>query len=269
MGTRGNTNDVYLEYSHNPHDTTSADRKESPEEDKPDTHVYLFGIQIDKFYTDDNGTQKALAGAQFKLYHDINLTEAVKYDRDYKSDNNAGEEGSNTEYKKYMSADTNGDLIITTDENGNAVFPRLDAGTYWIKEVKSPAGYTLLTNPIKVEIIPHLESSDGKKVADGGYDLKIDDVDVTASTTAPDKYASYYIQTTETETVTVDETTTTITKYTTDGITHIAVENYEGFALPATGGRGILLTLTIAAGGILVITAMLMKSRGKKETQTA
>ena len=42
---------------------------------------------------------------------------------------------------------------MATDEAGNLSFRKLDAGTYYLKETKSPEGYTLLADAIKVEII--------------------------------------------------------------------------------------------------------------------
>ena len=183
-------------------------------------------------------------------------------------------------------ADDNGDLIIETDEHGQGQFSRLDAGTYWLKEIKSPAGYTLLTNPIKIEIRPYYNDNavvqnegavdpEGLKIDDGRQDDKyshqgqsgavankelsgtanpslITAVDLGVANTSehyidvPNE--SYLVQNAEGAT---------------DGVLHMAVENHKGFTLPATGGTGIILILTISAAGILLITILLMKEKNR------
>lgn len=42
--------------------------------------------------------------------------------------------------------------VVTTDENGNAVLYGIGAGQYYLVEIKAPAGYNLLTNPISVTL---------------------------------------------------------------------------------------------------------------------
>ena len=55
-----------------------------------------------------------------------------------------------------------------------SVSEKLDAGTYYLKETKSPEGYTLLADAIKVEII----DPDGT----GNYTLKVNDKEVDTTT---------------------------------------------------------------------------------------
>ena len=126
----------------------------------------------------------------------------------------------------------------TTDENGILNFPKIDAGTYYLKETKSPVGYTLLANPIKVEIIADV-NAEGK--ATGTFTLKVDGNDITAEdgvfTTQLDKE---------------------------NGTAIIAVENQKGFTLPSTGGMGITIFLTIGGLGILGISVVMMKKSKKQ-----
>ena len=147
---------------------------------------------------------------------------------------------------------SHGAMIVTSDANGKAQFPRLDAGDYWIKEVKSPAGYTLLVNPIHVKIGVATDQATGKVTSGDISTLKIDDVAVAGVTTAKTDHTSYIVST---------AASTEGTSGATNGELVVAIENHKGFTLPATGGAGIILLLSIAASGILVITAMLMKDK--------
>ena len=121
--------------------------------------------------------------------------------------------------------------------DGTLSFGKLDAGVYYLKETKSPAGYTLLTNPIKVEIRAVTDSSNH---AAGTFDLYVDDEKVETDR------GDFVTQ--------LDQTSGTAT---------IAVENHKGFTLPATGGTGIALFLLIGAAGILTVSAVLVKKSRK------
>lgn len=298
----GNTNDVYLEYSHNPHDTTSGkpenklspsnpdpNNNKNPNPDDPDgsdTSVYTYGIDLDKFTDEfiaaadsdtglndgadaktpgaasnrpsEKATTKALAGAEFKLYHDKDLTDPVLFNRDkiigtgHNTETNTWAKEDTTDMHTDADGTSHGAMIVTSDANGKAQFPRLDAGDYWIKEVKSPAGYTLLVNPIHVKIGVATDQATGKVTSGDISTLKIDDVAVAGVTTAKTDHTSYIVST---------AASTEGTSGATNGELVVAIENHKGFTLPATGGAGIILLLSIAASGILVITAMLMKDK--------
>lgn len=80
---------------------------------------YIFNIKVQKF-TDEVEDNKALAGAEFELWNS-DMTEKIQ---------NA----------------------VATGDDGTLTFDKLDEGVYYLKETKAPNGYTLLANPIKVEI---------------------------------------------------------------------------------------------------------------------
>lgn len=166
----------------------------------PDVKVYSFGIKVVKFTKD--GAVKPLQGAEFELYSDDTLTTKI------------------------------GDTA-TSDVSGNLSFPRLDEGTYYLKETKSPAGYTLLAKPIKVEIIADKNESG---IATGGFTLKIDGKTIDAT------FGDYVAHLDENE-----------------GTAVVAVENYKGFTLPATGGMGIALFLIIGAAGIVAVSVIITR----------
>jgi hypothetical protein len=76
---------------------------------------------LDLVLTKKNWSGDVLAGAQFILYEDKDLTKPV------------------TE-------------TLTTGEDGKITITDLSIGTYYLKEVKSPTGYQLLANPVNITI---------------------------------------------------------------------------------------------------------------------
>ena len=98
------------------------------------------------------GKNDFLQGAEFALYTDSNTTQVAK---DY-SDNN---------------------LTGTTGKDGELVFNNIKAGTkenpstYYLKEVKTKAGYVLLKEPIKITLPYKYNAGDivnGNKVTESG-----------------------------------------------------------------------------------------------------
>lgn len=190
-------NKVELEYDHKPGDTVTKEERPRDEE-----KVYSFQIKVEKFT--NSGTLMPLKEAEFEIYKDAAL-----------KTHPTGFEGT-----------------YTSDDTGKLDFKGLEEGIYYLKETKSPAGYTLLTSPIKVEIT--LNKDGQNKVT--GFAIKVNDQPVAESDT---------IYTTRLEKAT--------------GAVIVAVENYKGFSLPATGGMGILLFLLIGAAGIITVSAVMLK----------
>ena len=177
---------------------------ETTKAESNEVKVYSFNIKVVKF-TKEEGS-KALQGAEFSLYSDKECKTQI-----------GGSQSSGVD--------------------GTLSFGKLDAGVYYLKETKSPAGYTLLTNPIKVEIRAVTDSSNH---AAGTFDLYVDDEKVETDR------GDFVTQ--------LDQTSGTAT---------IAVENHKGFTLPATGGTGIALFLLIGAAGIFTVSAVLVKKSRK------
>lgn len=207
MGTDGNTNDVYMSYSDKPGTSVSV----SPVEEKPDTYVYTYGIAVDKFA---ESTKTPLSGAKFRLFTDAELKSAVR--------------------------DQDGNDVLTTDENGRLLFPRIDAGIYYLKEIESPVGYSLLANPVTVEIVPNIAADN--KIIDGSFTLKVNGKDVG---TAEEEHMS--------------------TLSVTEGIATVAVQNHKGFTLPSTGGSGIVMIISAAAAGIFAVSFFMLKPKKKED----
>ena len=78
---------------------------------------------------DQNDETKLLKGAEFEVYY-LETTESM------------------------VPVEINGEkLVLITDEKGYAVSPELSAGTYLLVEVKAPAGYNMLEEPIAVTVV--------------------------------------------------------------------------------------------------------------------
>ncbi len=219
LADEGNENVVTLDYSYDPTDP------EKTKEVEDDAKVYTFGIEIEKFDGDSDGASKQkLQGAEFALY------------KEKTKGGSASEALSQEPYKP----------VGVTDANGILDFKGLDAGTYYLKEVKAPDGYSLLTNPIKVEIIPEADgydpaSDDPQEITGGGFTVKINDKKVEAGST--EGVSRILSQNMREETVIV------------------SAANHKGFSLPMSGGSGITLFLVIAATGLMVITVYFTRER--------
>lgn len=49
--------------------------------------------------------------------------------------------------------------VFTTPENGTFTITGLDTGTYYLEEIKAPAGYNMLKEPIKIVITEEINQS--------------------------------------------------------------------------------------------------------------
>lgn len=211
IGNPGNPNKVYLEYSNNPNwDASSAPAGEDePTGKTPEEKVVVFTYELDVTKT-DKGEVNKLQGAEFVLYRG---------------------EGSSIEYAQV----TNGKLSdwtsneseaskLASDSKGLFEVIGLDAGTYYLKETKAPAGYNLIENPIQLVIAATLGASDS-----GPALTKL--------------------------TISVDNKTAKDGDVGT-GVVSMTVENNKGPVLPETGGIGT--TLFYVVGGALVIGAAVL-----------
>ncbi len=130
IGTTGNINTAYLEYSNNPQDSTSKGKT-------PDaiTTTFVTGISITKV---DSITKDTLAGAKFEIAGTALNTVIVK-----DGDGNVVDTIEKATDVKYTG---------TSNDDGIITFEGLAAGTYTITEIIAPEGYNLLDAPITVTI---------------------------------------------------------------------------------------------------------------------
>ena len=140
-------NDTWLTYGEN-----------NTESNKPQTKTYTFGIPVFKY----TGTNKPLAGAEFKLYTDSNCNEestALKF---------------TLNDSKYRYDSAKGNAVLTSLENtGHIDIECLKEGTYYLKETKAPKGYNLLKAPVEIRI-----DSAGKIYVDGSTKENTGNVEV-------------------------------------------------------------------------------------------
>lgn len=229
VGNEGNANDVTLTFSNKP--GTAKDVDTATDENK----VYTFAINVFKYTNEVSGTDTAplaLAGAEFELYTDADLTKKVS---------------------RIVTVEENGTSIekeittFVTDADGNLSIDRLDEGTYYLVETKAPVGYTLLSNPITVVIKAEIDT-----IGEFTGDLDTDDTDGSKVDGQP---VAVIAQDTEDDDTYIDAE---------NGVIHLAIENHKGFSLPATGGIGVFIFLAVALVGIVTI-CVVMKKKSEEE----
>lgn len=124
-GGTDNKNSVYLEYSNNPRISTSLDH--TPESE---VRVYTYQLNNTK-YRDDDTLGNELAGAGFRLYSGKDCTE----EQEIKLKKNI----TDGTYSPYFGTDAGDEMF--SDEHGQFNVKGLDAGTYYLRETKTPDDY--------------------------------------------------------------------------------------------------------------------------------
>lgn len=126
-GSTSNINKVYLTYSNNPKEESSIGK--TPES----TPVYVYTYQLNNTkYHDDDNPNNVLAGAGFRLYSD----EACHDEDEIKLKMN-----DDDTYSRDFSTEGKGVEMIS-GQDGQFNVKGLDAGTYYLKETKTPDGYS-------------------------------------------------------------------------------------------------------------------------------
>lgn len=215
IGGTGNVNSVILKYSNDPNQPAGV-ASPSMGTTAPNTaKVYAYQLNVTK--VDGIDTTKSLAGAQFYLYRNVDASTKV-----------------------YAKVDANGKLIdsvstkadasvLESDADGNFTVSGLDAGTYWLEEIKAPDGYNKMDDPVRVTISPEYAND-----ALSALKYEVDGVVGTGEHTT--------------------------------GTVSVQVKNNAGATLPSTGGIGTtlfyIIGIALMAGAVVVLLA-------KKRTNNA
>lgn len=239
IGKPGNTNTVKLEYSNNPN--TSGDPSKDTGETPGDT-VYVFTYELDGTKVDGQTPDKTLKDAQFVLYRgkggaDPTYADGIPTNVEYALVAGGKLEGWTESRETAMGTDGNGKGILVSDVDGLFGVSGLDAGTYYLEEVKAPAGYNLLKDPVKLTIDAEISGGDAETKQPptiGKLDLITEGKDGPITTEGNED----------------------------NGTVSLEVQNNMGALLPSTGGMGT--TLFYIAGAALVLAAgvlFMMKRR--------
>lgn len=224
IGGTGNKNEVYLEYANDPNATSDGATSNTKTDE---VLVFTYALDVTKVDGKD-GTTK-LANAEFVLLSS-DKTKAAKV--------------SNEKLVEWVTvpAVVNGIISysdgtkLTSGGDGKFVIAGLDAGGYYLRETKAPAGYNLLGNDIGITITATLDKSENN----------------------PSLTALEII-------VREDKTGAVATESigaVTTGIVSTFVENIAGARLPDTGGIGT--TVFYIAGSVLVLTAAVLSVTRKR-----
>ena len=231
IGNPGNKNEVHLEYSNNPNHTGEG----TPTGNTPKDEVLVFTYELDVTKVDGQDADKKLVNAEFVLLNS-DKTKVAKVANDklveWVDVPAAGEDGTIT----YPAGTT-----LTSDTDGKFVIAGLDAGSYYLRETKAPAGYNLLKNDISVTITATLDKSENNPAL---TELKLSVKDDKTGAEATESNGS------------VDT-----------GIVATNVMNNSGTELPSTGGIGT--TIFYVLGSILVIGAVVLLITKKRMSAAA
>ena len=229
MQYKGDRNLVYLEYSNDPYSDGTG---ETPDDT---VYVYSYTFNIYKFTGDINArprTDKPLAGAIFELH---------TADGDAPGDAinliSMGVSAGASRYRPVMPDEAGATKQMTTDpDNGMITLIGLDAGAYYLVEVKAPDGYNILGAPVKI-LIEQTGFLFSEKVGD---------------------WADYE--------VTSPDTHVTVEDYIKQRFYEVDIQNNTGVVFPETGGIG--RTIFIASGLTLMLGAAVagIISYGRKKT---
>lgn len=177
----GNPNEAKIEFKN--------EWEKDDHEDTSETKTYTWKFDIEKFEKKSDMERIMLAGAEFSLYRvnpDTNPNaEPIKF-----VDLTPAEESEEAAdpamvLRVAKAGETNTVTTFTTNKNGEIELKGLDSGTYYLKEIKAPAGYNILKNAIEVQIIA-TAGSDGTTLT---YTIK-QDGEKTSAVGVENKYGT-------------------------------------------------------------------------------
>ena len=219
MGSTGNPNEVYGEYSN---DHYSDETGKTP---KDKVIVFTYKVNVDKVTKNDKNENVPLKGAEFTLYKEVVADKDGNYPEDAQLGSEIKAAFTNPSIKAGALKDNAYYVVAATretDADGDTFdFERIDDGTYVLVETKIPAGYNAWdAAEFEIEATHELDSDNPTLTKLEGGDL--------------------------------------FTGHVSTGILETDIVNNQGSTLPGTGGMGTTLfyivgaILVIGAGVILV-----------------
>ena len=259
MNQVANVNNVKLEYTHD----SKVNSDDVKDEEEDETYSYTFDIdaavegsvtnqivtKIGEEFTEEHGN--ALEGAVFELYTDQDCTK--KY--------------SNGQFTGEVTSDADGQLKIW----GLGADAKEGGTTYYLKETKAPAGYSLNTNVYEIKIVPEYDAGYADRisrwtitVSTGTTTLGTNVFDVIYTTDADGKVtgAKVALNATESEDNIVFDNGT-VTEIQDEVVDEAEIANTKLSSLPSTGGIGTTI-FTIAGCLIMVVAAGLFFASRRK-----
>ena len=150
VGLEGNPNESKLSYG----EINATTGKPCGTTPPSKTTTYTWDVDVLKYANGDE--TKVLKDAQFALLNSAKTKAATIVN------------GKVTGWADVPTAVADGTItwpantVLTTDENGKIEIDGLDADTYYLHEVKAPAGYNKLAEDVRIVITGATEGQDGK-----------------------------------------------------------------------------------------------------------
>lgn len=240
IGLDGNPNSVSLEFSNNPNGEGTGRTAE-------DT-VIVFTYELDGTKVDGENADTKLEDAQFVLLNGGKTVAAMVVDGKMTGWVKVHSEAAGEEiqmpatYEEWVERYGENNVILSSNENGKFNISGLDDGTYYLREIKAPAGYNLLEEDVKVVI---------SAATANGQDWAGD---------AADAFTALTISVNDAEAVEGALDT---------GVVNVTVANNQGTTLPETGGIGttiffVLGGVLVVGAGVLLIVRLRMKAENKE-----
>ena len=258
-------NTVELEFSHDP-STENKDEPDGGEKKykKDITNHYTFTIDANNLVQPDNSLIGESGSEIIKVGVDANGKPITSESTWSNITEEAGQAGP-LAGAEFELLDKNGDSfnpqkLATSDAAGRLNFSGLDAGEYWLKETKAPAGFVKQSDPVKVTISATFDTKNVTEYYDQeGNWWDVDGEGRTAYTYEVKELKSYKVtygeDASEYTFGHAHESKDSDIKWSVDSSKEApqSIVNTKGVELPSTGGMGT--TLFYIIGAILVVGA--------------
>ncbi len=202
VGNTPNINEAYLKYSNDPYHNDKITQTTTQT-----TYTYTIDLDLSKIaeLKNEDSEKIYLSEAEFEIYNEPNTVE------------------SRTPIAR-----------ITTDEMGQAFYSSLGAGTYYLKETKSPEGYNKLREEIEIEVIATCDEFGT----------------ITWNVEEKTNNNLLFVHVAEKEGTTIPEI-------------KLQIENASGFQLPVTDGNGTIIYTIIGLSIITIVITYKIKQKKK------